>query len=102
VQYQPPFVSRARDKRQIHEEDELVWDDGVAPETCIDFDAQHISSGEALLWLLGGFGFFGALGTVAYLSDPAGSNPALPRQLPYNGMQLALGLDAASTEQEDE
>ena len=27
---------------QIHEQDELVWDDGVAPETCIDFDAPHV------------------------------------------------------------
>ena len=39
---------------QLHEEDELVWNDGVAPETCIDFDAPHINSYEALAWWFGG------------------------------------------------
>ena len=39
----PPFA-RLRPETAKHSEDiELVWDDSVAPETCIDFDAPHWS-----------------------------------------------------------
>ena len=37
----------------------MIWDDGVAPETALDFDAQHVSSTDGLKWL------FGALGAYA-------------------------------------
>jgi hypothetical protein len=46
---------------QLHEEDELIWNDGVAPEAALDFDAPHISKAEGLAWWLGGFGFFYAI-----------------------------------------
>ena len=39
---------------QLLEEDELIWNDGVAPEACLDFDAPHVSSYEALAWWFGG------------------------------------------------
>ena len=84
----------------MHEHDELVWDDGVAPETCIDFDAPHMSSSGALMWLAGGMGFFGGIGYLAYLSDPAGRNPAAPRVLPYDGLKRALGKDGEANEEE--
>ena len=37
----------------LHEEHELIWDDGVAAETCLDFDAPHIGKWEGLMWWLG-------------------------------------------------
>jgi hypothetical protein len=42
----------------MHEENELVWNDGVAPETALDFDAPHVDSNTGLLWFLGGLFFF--------------------------------------------
>lgn len=38
-------------------QDELVWNDGVAPEACLDFDAPHISKWTALAWWVGAFVF---------------------------------------------
>jgi hypothetical protein len=37
---------------------DAVWDDGVAPELALDFDAPNISSKEALTTLMGAFGVF--------------------------------------------
>jgi hypothetical protein len=31
------------------EQYDAIWDDGVAPEVTLDFDCQHIDSGEALV-----------------------------------------------------
>ena len=31
------------------EQYDAIWDDGVAPEVTLDFDCQHISSGEGLV-----------------------------------------------------
>ena len=33
---------------QLVESNEAIWDDGVAPEYTIDFDAQHVDSAEGL------------------------------------------------------
>lgn len=56
--------------------------DGVAPELTIDFDAQHVSKGEALVWWLGGIGFFVGLYQLVKWTDPASKNPAVDRS--YN------------------
>ncbi|TFJ82965.1 hypothetical protein NSK_005738 [Nannochloropsis salina CCMP1776] len=61
----------------LYEEHELIWDDRVAAEMCIDFDASFVPTREAFRWWLGGFGFFfGLLGLVA-LTDPASVNPCV-------------------------
>jgi len=57
----PPFARNKAASGVLHQEHELVWDDGVAPELTLDFDAQHISKGTGLRWWLGGFGFFAGL-----------------------------------------
>jgi len=57
----------------------LVWDDTVAPETCIDFDAPHVETSEVLLAFFGAFAFFGGLYGLVALSDPVGSNPVAVR-----------------------
>jgi hypothetical protein len=42
---------------QLHEENELVWNDGVAPETALDFDVPHYSKSTGLFMWLGAFFF---------------------------------------------
>jgi len=60
-----PLCLPARPLLQLHEQNELVWNDGVAPETCIDFDVPHWSSLQGLVWWLGGLGFFASVYTFA-------------------------------------
>lgn len=47
---------------QLHEQDEVIWNDGVAPEAALDFDAPHISRGQ--------------------VRDGSASRAALPRRTP--------------------
>jgi len=87
---------------QLPEEVELVWDDGVAPEAAIDFDAPHISGKEVLLSFLAGLsGIAGVYGLV-YLSDPESKSPAVPRSavLSKQGILVDLGLAEFTTEEE--
>jgi len=77
----PPFARNVAPTEKLVEEHDLVWDDGVAPELAIDFDAQHVSKGEALAWWLGGLGFFVGLYQLVKWSDPASKNPAVNRSL---------------------
>ena len=62
---------------QLHEQDELVWNDGVAPETAIDFDAPHISAGTGLVWRLGGFGFFFGVYSFAKATGHPDNKPSV-------------------------
>tara|TARA_A100001015_G_C14935672_1_gene690342 strand:+ start:80 stop:370 length:291 start_codon:yes stop_codon:yes gene_type:complete len=67
-------------KLQIPEEVELVWDDSVAPEACIDLDAPQMST-SVVLWSVATVAtIFGALYTYVVLSDPEGSNPVAKRE----------------------
>ena len=62
------------------ENSDCVWDDGVAPELALDFDAPHISSREGLAYWFGGLGFFAVLyQTIKFVTNGApDDNPALP------------------------
>lgn len=62
------------------ENSDAVWDDGVAPELALDFDAPHISSQEGLAtWAGGLFGFFVLYQTISLITNGAkDDNPALP------------------------
>ena len=62
---------------QLHEEHELVWHDGVAPESALDFDAPHVASSEAIKWWLGGFAFFATVAGLVALTNPAGQKPGV-------------------------
>ena len=55
---EPPFQRLPLPTGPLPEEHELIWHDGVAPEQCLDFDVPHVSTEQALLMWLGGFGFF--------------------------------------------
>lgn len=62
---------------QHNEESELIWHDGVAPETAIDFDAPFMSTGRAVSYWLGGLGFFFLLFQLAKATDPEGKRPGV-------------------------
>lgn len=74
---------------QLHEEHELVWSDGVAPETAIDFDAPHLSPLAGLGYWLGGLGFFYGVYLFAYSVNHPANNPAAKRELPDEAIELA-------------
>ena len=74
---QPPFARTQTPTTRLHEEHELIWDDGVAAETCLDFDAAHVDNG--LLQFMGGFGFFAALATFIAIYSPKRLNQVTPR-----------------------
>mmetsp|Transcript_15964 Transcript_15964/g.21907 ORF Transcript_15964/g.21907 Transcript_15964/m.21907 type:complete len:85 (+) Transcript_15964:33-287(+) len=63
------------------ENHDCTFDDGVAPEMALDFDCQHVSRTEGLLWWLGGFGFFAAVYQIVKATDPEGKNPAVNRKM---------------------
>lgn len=71
-----------------------MWDDSVAPETCIDFDASHVSSKEVIsMWALG-LAFFAGLFTLVSLSDVPSRSPVASRQavLSADGYKYDIGL----------
>jgi hypothetical protein len=89
---------------QIPEEVELVWDDTVAPEACIDFDNPSADSKEILQgWAVLGT-FFATLVGYIYLTDPVGSNPVALRStvLPFDGLKYELGLGPSQDEHHEE
>ena len=89
---------------KLNEETELVWDDSVAPESTIDFDAPHVSSGRVLLSFFAAFGFFAGCFGLVYLSDPEGRNPVAPRSAVISQARLLhnLGQGPAPEELEDD
>ena len=99
-----PFARLRPPTGRIPEEIELVWDDSVAPETCIDIDAPHVSTQEVIGAVLAAFTFFFGLYTVVSLSDPVGSNPVATRHhvIPPNTLNLSLALAVGEGEHEEE
>ena len=81
----PPFHAP-----QLHEHDEVIWNDGVAPESALDFDAPHISAWQGLAMWLGGFAFFGSGCGFAMSTGHPGNKISGDRDLPESG-KAALG-----------
>ena len=86
------------------EEIELIWDDSVAPETCIDFDAPHVSTQEVLATFLGAFGFFFGLYSLISYGDPAKANPVATRHhvIPPGVLNASLALSVGGTIDDEE
>jgi len=62
----------------LAENNDAIWDDGVAPELALDFDMPHMSSREALGTWMFGFGvFFAFYQFLKLVRDPNVDNPAL-------------------------
>ena len=98
-----PFVRTPAPTRQLNEDHELIWDDGVAAETCLDFDAPHVSSSEGAQWWFAGMGFFATLGVFMVFWDAPGRKRTVTRTLPFNNLALELGHDPnAAVEEEEE
>jgi len=100
----PPFARLRPPTKSLNEETELVWDDSVAPESTIDFDAPHVSSGRVLLSFCAAFGFFAGCFALVYLSDPEGSNPVAPRSAVISQARILhnLGQGPAPEDIEEE
>ena len=73
---------------------ELVWDDGVAPETALDLEAAHITTGQMVgsMAVVAAF-FCGLLGFV-YWVDVEKNSPVVKRKhvIPYDGLRVETGL----------
>ena len=72
----PPFKRSPAPSQPLHEEHELIWDDGVAPEVALDFDAPYISRALGLKMFLGGFAFFASIYAFASV-QPYGTKMAV-------------------------
>eukprot|EP00656_Telonema_subtile_P024434 TRINITY_DN26671_c0_g1_i1.p1 TRINITY_DN26671_c0_g1~~TRINITY_DN26671_c0_g1_i1.p1 ORF type:complete len:139 (+),score=23.01 TRINITY_DN26671_c0_g1_i1:140-556(+) len=68
-------------RNSIHEQAELWWDDGRAIIEPV-LDSDHIPLREAVSMLAAGFAFFGLIGGIQYVRDPAGNRPTIPREMP--------------------
>lgn len=66
---------------QIVENNDAVWDDGVAPELALDYDCQHVSSTEGILSWLGGLSLFVGFYQFIKFTDPQSKNPAVNRKM---------------------
>mmetsp|Transcript_16265 Transcript_16265/g.18420 ORF Transcript_16265/g.18420 Transcript_16265/m.18420 type:complete len:129 (-) Transcript_16265:137-523(-) len=88
----PTFQRLPTPTQKLHEEHELLWDDSVAPEICLDFDLPNYSFSKGLAMFAGGFAFFGSMGLfLNYVWDPAGQKRTVTRTLPYDGLATELG-----------
>jgi hypothetical protein len=87
---------------QLPEETELVWDDSVAPETCVDYDAPHIPTETVVLHFFMGLGFFAGLYLLVSLTNPRKRNPVATRAAILNHADvvgsLGLGTEGYSDE----
>jgi len=78
----PTFVRLPPPNKPVHEETELIWNDGVAPEVTVDFDAPEVSKLRGLASWLGGLGFFASLMLfMKYVWDPPSFRPAVKRSV---------------------
>mmetsp|Transcript_39641 Transcript_39641/g.40407 ORF Transcript_39641/g.40407 Transcript_39641/m.40407 type:complete len:135 (+) Transcript_39641:65-469(+) len=100
----PPFARLAPPSGTIPNEVELVWDDHVAPETCIDFDAPNVSGKQAWGSLLAVFAGLAGLFALISISDPAGNCPVAPRStvIPFDGLKYELTGEGGDAEEEEE
>ena len=88
---------------QLPEEVELVWDDGVAPETCIDFDASFVSNTEVYSTFFGALGVIGLLFGFCKVLESMHISPVAPRSevIPPNVVELFLGLSLVDHNDDD-
>lgn len=98
----PPFARLQPPTTKLYEETELVWDDSVAPETCIDFDAPHVSSGTVLKSFLAAMGLLATVFGLIRLSDPEGSNPVARRSaiISRESFETNIGLRISADQDE--
>ena len=81
----------------------MVWDDSVAPETCVDFEAPQISTADGLKSVGYAILFFVGLMTAIVISDPVGSNPVALRAtvIPHDMLHRELGIYTSADDEEE-
>lgn len=95
----PPFARLPPPDKMLSEESELVWNDGVAPELCIDFDAPNYSRGEGLaLWGCGML-FFTTVYALVYVSGAENTRMADKRQYSLPDLSRDFGLEPKTEEE---
>lgn len=88
----PVYVRRPEEANTLPEDHELLWDDGVAPEMCVDFDLPHEDAYEGLGWFSVGIGIFVAYGLfVKFIWFPSIKPIAAKKEFPYDGLREELG-----------
>mmetsp|Transcript_322 Transcript_322/g.309 ORF Transcript_322/g.309 Transcript_322/m.309 type:complete len:125 (-) Transcript_322:41-415(-) len=73
-----PFARLAPPTEQLPIDADLVWDDGVAPETCVDIELPNVPTSQVLISQLCGILFFLGVYGIAVLVDPANRRPVAP------------------------
>ena len=92
---EPPLQRLPLPNRPLPEEDELIWNDRVAPETALDLDAPHVSPLEGLLMWLGGFAFFFGVYQYAVSTSHPANKPTVSGGVCAQGWRAQQGLGAA-------
>ncbi|TYZ64416.1 hypothetical protein PybrP1_012652 [[Pythium] brassicae (nom. inval.)] len=88
----PPFARLAEPTQPLHEHSELVWNDGVAPESLIDFDAPHVPKYRALKHLGMALGGLLTLMGVVTLYNPDSWRQAAKRGNNLPDLSWELGV----------
>eukprot|EP00548_Thalassiothrix_antarctica_P000531 CAMPEP_0194136428 /NCGR_PEP_ID=MMETSP0152-20130528/6441_1 /TAXON_ID=1049557 /ORGANISM="Thalassiothrix antarctica, Strain L6-D1" /LENGTH=125 /DNA_ID=CAMNT_0038833075 /DNA_START=26 /DNA_END=403 /DNA_ORIENTATION=- len=89
----PPFQRLPTARQPLVENNDVIFDDGVAPEMALDFDCQHISSSEALATWGGALFAVSMFYQLVKYSDPPGQNPAVNREMSIVHPIPKTGLD---------
>lgn len=81
-----------------------MWDDSVAPETAIDFDAPHVDTKEVVFAAFLGASFFALLYTFIALNDPAKRSPLASKQaiISVEDFRADCGLGERAVAEEEE
>ena len=96
----PPFGRLQPPTSSLPENVELVWDDSVAPESAIDFDAPHVSTNEAMFMFALGFSIFFGFYKLVSATSPPDLNPVAIRDyvLPNNSSLEYVGYHSSTLE----
>jgi len=100
----PPFVRTRNPKGKLNNDHELIWDDRVAAETCLDLDALHISTGEAVKMWAGALLTLTGLYQLCKFINPSSYKVAVPvgETLPPVGLDFIDKKGEGSETEEEE
>jgi len=87
----PPFMRLPRPKERLPQDYDLVYNDGVAPELLLDFDAPNYSRLQATaMWATALSGIFVVYQFIAFL-NPESQRPDADQELPFDNLKKELG-----------
>jgi hypothetical protein len=88
----PAFMQQPTPTAPLHEQADAIWDDGVAPEMTLDFDAPHVPRWMTAAMWFGGLGFFVAVYQyVKYVKQPEKNAYAVHRKYDEEILRRSLG-----------